>query len=263
MVKGKTNSAPGKNNDGNANKRSREDLDKAEDEVETLTDLLDRMQDMFEKTNAKIDSCKEDLQTEISSLRDDVQLFKSECTGEINRLSSSVVKMRADIHQNYDRIRAVEKSKDLLLAGIPYAANEDVYDISRRVAIALGYTEQNKPMIYAKRLARGPIAIGATPPIALQFAFKLARDDFFRRYFSVRNLSLIHIGFNVDRRIYLNENLSEEARKIKGKAISLRRAGKLHAVFTKDGCVFVKPAMDAEAVLARSLDDLSEYENLS
>lgn len=260
MVKGKTNSSLplGKGNDGNVHKRSREDLDKTEDQVENFNDLLARMQDMFENTNAKIDSCKKDLQVEISTLREDVQLFKSECTSEINRLSSSVTKMRADVRQNYDRIRAVEKCNDLLLAGIPYAANEDVNEISRRIAVALGYGEQNMPLIYAKRLARGQIVIGATPPIALQFAFKLARDDFFRRYFSVRNLSLIHVGFNVDRRIYLNENLPEEARKIKGKAISLRRSGKLHAVFTKDGCVFVKPAVDAEAVLVRSLEDLSE-----
>lgn len=207
--------------------------------------------------------CKKDLQAEISTLREDVQQFKLECTNNINRLSTSFTKIRADVHLNSERIRATEKSNDLLLAGVPYVTNEDVDTIIRKIAITLGYAEHNMPLIYSKRLAKIPIATGATPPIVLQFAFKFARDDFYRRYFSMRNLSLSHIGFNVVKRIYINENLTEEARKIKGKAINMRRSGALHAVYTKDGCVFVKPSKDDDAVLVRSMENLSEFDNMS
>lgn len=147
----------------------------------------------------------------------------------------------------------------MILSGVPYVANEDVGQIVQRIAIALGFSEQNTPLMFSKRLAKIPIANGATPPIVIQFAFKLARDDFYRRYFTVRNLSLIHIGFNVDKRIFLNENLTDQTRRIKGKAINLRRTGKLYAVFTKDGCVFIKPTPEDAAILIRSLDELDAY----
>lgn len=262
MVKGKTNlSVPlGRNNDGNNVKRSRDDLDKSEgDEIENLNDLFVRMQNMFQTTNAKIDVCKTDLQTEISTLREDVHQFKEECTSNINKLSDSLTEMRTSVHQNKERISAVEKSNDLILSGVPYVANEDVGQIVQRIAIALGFSEQNTPLMFSKRLAKIPIANGATPPIVIQFAFKLARDDFYRRYFTVRNLSLIHIGFNVDKRIFLNENLTDQTRRIKGKAINLKRTGKLYAVFTKDGCVFIKPTPEDAAILIRSLDELDAY----
>lgn len=262
MVKPKANlSVPlGKNCEGNNVKRSRDDLDRTdEDQIESLNDLFSRMQSMFDNTNKRIDSCKADLQAEITTLRNDVHQFKVECTSNINELSTSITKMRTYVHQNSERIRAAEKSNDLILAGVPYVSNEDVSILIRKVSIALGYTEQDLPLLYSQRLAKVPIANGATPPIVLQFAFKLARDNFYRRYLSVRNLSLIHIGFNVDKRIYINENMTDEARRIKGKAISLRRSGKLHAVFTKDGCVFIKPTPDDEAVMVRSLDELETF----
>lgn len=262
MVKGKTNiSVPlGRNNDGNNVKRSRDDLDKSEDDqIDDLNDLFARMQSMFQTTNGKIDVCKADLQTEISTLRDDVQQFKAECTSNINKLSDSLTRVRANVHQTNERISAAEKSNDLILAGVPYVPNEDVDTIVQRVSAALGYSEHTIPLTFSKRLAKLPIANGATPPIAIQFAFKLARDDFYRRYFTVRNLSLIHIGFNVDKRIYVNENLTDQARRIKGKAINLRRTGKLHAVFTKDGSVFIKPTPEDDAVLVRSIDELESF----
>ena len=93
-------------------------------------------------------------------------------------------------------------------------------------------------LLSSKRLARFPIQANTTPPIMIQFAFKCVRDDFYRRYLSSRNLSLIQLGFNVNQRVYINENLTEQGRRIKN----------LCAVFTKDGCVYVKTAVETEPV---------------
>lgn len=63
--------------DGNVLKRSRDDLDKTDDHVDSLDELLNRMREMFNESNAKIETnienCKRELQTEIGVLRDDMQ----------------------------------------------------------------------------------------------------------------------------------------------------------------------------------------------
>lgn len=174
----------------------------------------------------------------------------------MKRLSDAIVDVRSDIALDRERIMYTEKSNDLLLSGVPFASSEDLDGITGMIAAALGYAEGNIPLVTAKRLARIPIKPGSTPPIALQFAFKFVRDEFYVRYLKTRNLSLQHIGFNVNKRIYLNENLTELGRKIKSQAINLKKAGKLHSVYTRDGAVFVKVDAKAEPQIIHFMDQL-------
>lgn len=247
MVKGQTAPPSSIGKDGNANpKRSCEDLN----------DVLTRMENLFRETNNKIDACKRDLHKEISTLRGDVQQLKEEFRGDINILTASIDTVRADVSHNAERVVLSGKANDLLVSGVPYNHAENLADISKAISVALGYTEQDIPLVYAKRLARLPIQANAVPPILIQFAFKCIRDEFYRRYLSSRNLSLTHLGFNVNQRIFVNENLTKEGQRIKKCAVKMKQSGKLFAVFTKDGCVFVKTTVDAEAVPVRWLNEL-------
>lgn len=248
--------------DGNATKRSRDDLDKADDHVDSLDELLNRMRQMFDDTNTKIEvnieNCKRELQTEIGILREDMQQMNTDFSSEVRRLTDSVISIRNDVQINKERILVVERRNDLLLSGVPFQPSENLMDYFLKIANALGYAEGNAPQVYAKRLAKPPIAVGATPLIVLQFGFKLARDDFYNRYLSSRNLSLTHLGFDVNKRIFLNENLTEEARKIKSLAVKLKKAGKLFSVFTRDGAIHVKSSADAAVQRINSVDQLVE-----
>lgn len=244
--------------DGSNFKRSRDELDKTDDEVQTFDELLTRMKQMFDETNSRIDSCKSDLQSEFATLREDVQTFKDRCTVEINNLSDALVKTQNNVNLNHERHLKSSKSYDLLLSGVPYQQHEDLLGFVKRASAALGYDERELPLIYSKRLARPPIVAGSTPPILLQFAFRAARDDFYFRYLSSHNLSLIHLGFNVNKRVYLNENLTEQARAIKSAALKLKKSGKIHSVYTKDGFIYVKAAEGGEARAVNSLEQLVE-----
>lgn len=248
--------------DGNAMKRSRDDLDKTDDHVDSLDELLDRMRQMFNETNTRIEvsieNCKRELQTEIGTLRDDMQQFKTECASEVGRITDSVINIRHDVQINKERILVAERKNDLLLSGVPFQSSEDLKGYFVGIAKALGYDGESIPPVYAKRLARTPIAVGSTPPIVLQFGFKFARDEFYNRYLSSRNLTLAHLGFDVNKRIFLNENLTEEARRIKSLAVKLKKAGKLFSVYTRDGVVHVKPNADAAAQRINSVDQLVE-----
>lgn len=222
--------------------------------VESLDDLFARLQSRFDETDKHIEDNTSKLQGEISTLRADIQEFKTKCSVEVKRLSDAVSEIRSDVVLDRERIMYAEKSNDLLLSGVPFVIAENLDRIVGLIATALGYAEGGLPLVTAKRLARIPIKPGSTPPIALQFAFKFARDEFYARYLKMRNLSLQHIGFNVDSRVYLNENLTELGRKIKTHAINLKKAGKLHSVYTRDGVVYVKCDAKAEPQMIFSMD---------
>lgn len=238
------------------------DMGKPDDHVESLDELLLRMERMFENTNtrieASVENCKRDLQTEINTLRAEVQQIKTECSSEIRSLSDTVKEVANDVRSNKQRILVGERINDLLLSGVPYNSSEDLLSHVSKIANALGFDEANVPLIYAKRLARSPIAAGATPPIILQFAFKLARDEFYSRYLSSRNLSLAHLGFDVDKRIFINENLTEEMRRVKALAVKMKKSGKLVSVYTRNGTVFIKTSQNAAAKPIFSEDKLAE-----
>lgn len=244
-------------------KRSREDLDHMEDSVESFDDLLIRMKQLIADGNAKIeekiDSNNAALVNEISSLREEVHQLKADCYLDFGKLSEMQVKTDTAVRKNKDAVNRLAKSNDLILSGIPYNPTESTNVIVETISAALGYCEPNYPLVFSKRLARAPIAVGSTPPVLLQFAFKACRDDFFFRYLSKKNLNLGLLGFGVDKRVYLNENLTESARSIKGVALKLKSGGRIQNVFSKDGTIFVKPLGDDAAVPVFDVEDLTKY----
>lgn len=226
--------------------------------VTSLDDLLSRMQSMFDdminRTNAIIEACNLSLRGEISTVREDIQCVQNENRAEIEGLAECVAEIKADVCHVAERAAASEKSNDLLLFGVPFHPSENLPRYMRLICAQLGLADF--PHVYLKRLGRFPIKPGVTSPIVIQFAFKHERYDFFRRYIATRCLSLRHLGFKKDDRIYLNENLTELGRKIKRAALRLRACGKLHGVFTTDGIVYTKATADAKAVAILSLERL-------
>lgn len=254
----------------------------------TVEGLLFKMKQMFDdgltKIEQKIESSFSNLMCEIATIREDVQQLKTKCVSDINRLTQSLSKLDSEVKSHQNAVDQMGKANDLILTGVPYIRTENTDDIFRKVASSLGYGGTDVPTVFTKRLARVPpesldyggtdvphvftkrmarvpLATSSSPPILLQFAFKAARDEFFRRYLSTRNIGLLQIGFNINRRVYLNENLTESARKIKGCAVKLKKDGLLHDVFSKDGTVYIRLAVDTPAKAIFDLDQLRSLEN--
>lgn len=250
-------------NQNKSERGSKDDLHKSTDQPLSIDDLFDRMKLMIEEGNVKIeqkiDGFNSTLVNEITTLRTDVKALKADCVQQFRDLKDSFTVTQRDVNENREAIRRQEKSRDLLLTGVPYTVSESTDEFLHKVALAVGYTDENVPLVFTKRLARTPIAPGTTPPILMQFAFKASRDEFFHRYLSTRNLNLLALGFSVDRRIFLNENLTDSARRAKGAAIKLKKEGKISSVFTKDGVIFVKSKPDSPAQPVNSPDQLQSF----
>lgn len=250
-------------NENQNKKQSREDLDRTVADVENFDQLLFRIGKMIDDGNAKIErkieASNATLVNEISTLRDEVNQLKIDYARDLTALKESHAKTAEEVRRNRGAVGNLVKSNDLILTGVPYCPTEKTNEVLRKIAVVLGYSESDVPLVFTKRLARVPTTTGATPPILFQFAFKAAKEEFFRRYFSVKNLSLLHLGFDVDKRIYLNENLTDSARSIKGAALKLKRNGRIQNVYSKDGTIYVKPLDDAPAVPVLDLEQLADF----
>lgn len=212
-----------------------------ETSVKSYDDFLQRMQLMFRDTQRRIDaifaSCTNDPKT----------------VSKVDRLCKHVD----------DRRNKSETTERLILSGVPYFPGENLDLCCRQVCLALGYQTPNVPRIEAKRLSRCSIPCGSAPSILLRFDCKMDRDRFFKRYLTSMNLSLGHLGYKTSKRIYLNEDLTMTARKIRRVAVRLKMYGSLAAAFVKNGVIYVKPAGQAAAIPIYSPDQLYIYNNVS
>lgn len=84
--------------------------------------------------------------------------------------------------------------------------------------------------------------------VLIQFAITVQRNDFYFKYLRSRSLSLSEIGFSVNKRIYINENLGSDVRNLRSKALQMKKDGKLRGVFTRNGILFVKKIGDENEI---------------
>lgn len=231
-------------NDGNSSKRSRDDFAKPFGMDSDSCEMLVKIQEMFAESNSKIeekiDNSVYKLENRITDVEKQLSCFRIECTDNINKLTTAVTEVRAGLLSTSQRIDRFEKCNDLIISGVPYVNNECLQQLFRKLAISLDYKDPALPLVDLKRLMRPPISTGSSPPIVCQFAIKNARDEFYRRYLRNRNFSLRILGFESDQRVYMNENLTQDARIVRAEAIKLKKKGLIQKVFTRNGIVHIQ-----------------------
>lgn len=235
-------------------------------DVESLSDLWGKIQAMFAQSKTdiedKIDSCKADLEKKIDGVEQKLSDLRLDCGTEINKIAGVVSDMQSDLDRTKRSVARLESSHELIVSGIPFTNDEDLLIIFQNIATTLAYTASTMPMVHVKRLSKLPISVGSTPPLLIQFALRNIRDEFYGRYLRERSLTLRHIGFSNDNRVYMNENLSQADREIRSQAVKLKRQGRIHQVYTRNGTVYVRIKRtqdDAEPL--HSLEQLFSYVN--
>lgn len=228
----------------------------------TLESVMTMLSKRFDETNQnidtskdelnnKLDSIKKDLQKQIMSVEQNFSALKAACDDEHRSLSSR-------IDQATESVQRLENRAELIVAGIPFITNENLRDYILHIAETIGFDCDRVSHIHCKRLRSGNLPDGSECFILLQFSVVCLRDEFYSKYLSKRDLKLSHIGFSSDRRIYINENLTVNARAIKRAALKLRRENKLAAVSTKLGVVQVKKTANGPSMSVASIDQLMQ-----
>lgn len=201
---------------------------------------------------ARMDKLENELHNQLSKGLEEI---KAELSDVNNRLS----KVETEQETNAESIARTLLTDDLIVSGVPYTIGEDLKHYFRCWCSAMGYTENMIPLVDIRRLTRSPMNSGSNCLILVQFAFTSQRNDFFSKYLAMRSLNLSQIGFQTNKRIYINENLTILARKIKTKAIELKKQGKLAYVFSRGGLIYVREQNSGDNIVVKSLEDLQRF----
>ncbi|KAL9706236.1 hypothetical protein quinque_009754 [Culex quinquefasciatus] len=190
--------------------------------------------DMRTEINTKIDTVKNTLESKLDAVTTDIQSLRTECA----------VKFR-------DHDAALD-ALDGRIGDVAY------FYTSRQYAKQLGLDERLSSMVDVKRLKAGTLSDGDNGLVLVQFALKNQRDNFYRTYLRKHNLQLSHLGIDSAHRVYVNENLTRAAQKLKAAAIRLKKAGKLFTVYTKLGVVYVRRVAGADPIVIVSEEQLNQ-----
>lgn len=217
--------------------------------VAELADVMkSQIQRLGDTLSQRMDSMKADLAADIESLRD-------ENKKALKEFASTIDEIKSDTTQALD---TGKRQNDLIVSGVPFVRGENLTAYFHEWCRSLGYSENSYPLVDIRRLANN-ISNGSAPIILIQFAITVHRNDFFSAYLRNRTLSTQQIGFNVNKRIYVNENLGATARAIRAKALKLKKEGKLRGVYTRNGAVYIKRLDDERDMAVGSASELDNY----
>jgi hypothetical protein len=234
-----------------------------------MESTLLRLEESFKKMDKKLDDNIKTLQQSIqdskNELRDDI---KNEILAKVEENSSKIevnvariADLEMQVHQLQDTVEANSRSTDLIVKGVPILGKENCTIIYQKIALAIGYSQDFIPQADTFRLGVKKPNAKFDPPLLFKFASKFEKDIFHQKYFDVKNLNLNQIGWNVDQRIIITENLTKSAQQIFSAAMALQREKKVHKASTSQGNVFVRHKEGHNRVRVKSLSDLDRYRN--
>lgn len=227
-------------------------------EINDLADLLhSRISEYQRCTRGDIAHMESSLGLQIrsfySDLTTDVHRLRNENSRTTDALKAAIDDIERSIRNSVERLN---RQNNLVLTGVPYVRGECLMSYYYAWCDTLGYTRCCVPLTTIKRLSRRN---ARSSVIRLSFALRSQRNDFFSRYLRTCTLSLKSIGFPSDKRIYVNEDLGPNDRKLRTRALKLRRNGNIHSVFTRKGVVYVRPTPTHCGIAVTSSDTLDRY----
>lgn len=221
--------------------------------LQRIDSVKSEIEGKIDNISGKIDNVKAELEGKIESVSRDVNSFKAECASMYRSNEDAIRTLDDRVDGISEEIGSLANRNDLIVSGIPYIENENLNSYFAAMWNYVGLPTDIIPAVDIRRLKAGPPNQGL---ILMQFGLRNKRDDFFRGYLRKRDLQLSHLGINSPRRVYIDENLTTGARKIKAVALQLKKAGKLSTVYTKMGVVHVKRPTDELPTVIRNEQQL-------
>ena len=213
--------------------------------------LIDTVRTEIMDVNNKIDSVKIELKNDIKSVKDD-------CAAKFQHHDVALDLLNTRVDGMSQKIGALQNRNELIISGIPFKNGENLHGTLNAIGKHLALSDPTTLMAQTRRMKPGGKSDG-DGLIVVEFALKATRDEFYSAYLRKRDLKLRNIGLDSDRRVYINENLSIEARKLKSAALHKKKAGKLASVYTKDGIVYVKTAAGGHPITIQTEDELNQF----
>lgn len=224
-----------------------------------FTETKSLIDEMRTELNHKIDAVKSELEGKLTAVSNDINSLKTECATKFQTNSDMINVLNIRVDEISSTMDNLGNRNELILSGIPYLRGEDLIEHFKAICMQLGMDERSVPSVDIRRLKSGVMNDGDNSLVLVQFSLRNLRDDFYSAYLRKRDLQLSHLGINSAQRVYVNENLTVEARKLKIAAVRLKKAGRLASVYTKNGTVIVRPTATAQPIAIRSEEQLNQF----
>jgi hypothetical protein len=213
----------------------------------------DKTAELMESMDAKINKLKTDITTELTGKIEGNTVKIEENTERLDDLERKYEELENDLE-------FVERSADLIVRGIPLTKDEKLDNYFRDIAKAIDPQQTTLPRVRIFRMGRKKPGSKTDPPILIRFASRIDRSEFFHAYLQNTNLKLSDIGFSVDTRIFLSDNLTTMNRRIFQAAMKLKADGKIFSAKTISGKVYIRKM---EADLPIRISHISELPSAS
>ncbi|KAL9692134.1 hypothetical protein quinque_015744 [Culex quinquefasciatus] len=220
--------------------------------------FLSEEDDVFQH-NAWIETVKTDLEGKLEAVSEDITSLRTDCASKFQQSDAAADALNVRVDTVSHAIDNLERCDDLIVSGIPFVEGEDLPAMFKAMLRHIGLGESAPPSVDTRRLYPRSPSENNSSFIKIQFALRNARDDFYYAYLGKHDLKLCHLGIDSTRRVYVNESLTDAARKVRAAAIRLKKDGKLSSVLTKRGIVQVKKHPNAIAVAVLSEDHLQQF----
>jgi hypothetical protein len=175
-----------------------------------------------------------------------------------------IQKAETQISSNERGIKRMQIEREIVINGIPADRQENVCEVFERICTHLGYTQMPIAAVnkyHSKKDDHNKtLKNDVTPPIFVEFSLKTDKRNFMQLYFKKSaDLNLTCLDMENQSRIFVNDRLTKEDMDIKIKALQLKKDGKLHSIFVRDGCVFVKTSPASQQTAIEDLQQLHDY----
>lgn len=226
--------------------------------MEQFTETKTMIHEMRTDLNKKIETIKTDLEGKLEAVSKDITSLRSDCATKFLQTDANVDALNDRLDGVSHAIDSLERCDDLIVSGVPFVEGEDLPAYFTAMLKHVGLDGSVPPSVDIRRLySRSPNGSDGSF-IKIQFALRNARDDFYYAYLGKHDLKLCHLGIDSTRRVYVNESLTDAARKVRAAAIRLKKDGKLSSVYTKRGVVHVKKLPNANPVAVLSENQLRQ-----
>lgn len=234
------------------------------------------------KNNYKCINCRlpenDTIMNMLSNIQGEVKKIDSICS----QLTEMDKKFTANLVDVNDRLSVVERENVLLkgrlssleqrsridnveLSGVPFTKNENVSAILLKLATIIGFSLAPNDILIAHRV---PTYISNAPPnIVAHLRDRRLRANFISKYKEFAKSTqhkrpCVHDFFNGNNysRVYLNEHLCPEMKKLRGKVKSLADKSGFKMVWVDEGRIKVRKAPGSEVIIIRDELDLDKLQ---
>lgn len=168
-------------------------------------------------------------------------------------LKESVValKRRVAVGEQYSRSNCLE------ITGVPEARNENICEVVKRVAKAVNFNLENVMIDAAHRLAKNPNKPESPRGIIVKFCRRVDMEELRQRAKVKRWINAADLGYQSDRKIFINLSLSRESRILWNEVRKFKDDNKYKfAWITNSGKIFLRKMEGHAPVLVSEVSDL-------